>query len=51
MNLAIVNSTAMLFEGDGAAEVCVSIDVEIERPITVSLSAMSVTATGMYIWC
>lgn len=49
VNLVIVNSTAMLTEGDGPAVVCVSIDAEIERSITVSISAMSVTATGTYI--
>ena len=47
VNLAIVNSTMMVFEGDGAAELCISIDTDIERPVTVSINAMSGTALGM----
>ena len=47
VNLAIVNSTMMVLEGDGSADVCISIDAEIERPITVSINAMSDTALGM----
>ena len=51
MNLAIVNSTNAVNEGDGFAEICISIDAVIERPITVMVNAMSITAMGMYALC
>ena len=47
VNLAIFNSTMEVTEADGAAEVCIVIDAEIERPIIVSPNAMSISATGI----
>lgn len=46
MNLAIVNSTMLVVEGEGMAEICISIDVAVEPTITVSINAMSGSATG-----
>lgn len=47
MNLAIVNNTAVVVEGEGVATVCIMIDIAIERSVTVSVEVMSSTAQGM----
>ena len=47
VNLEIVNSTMMVFEGEGPAVVCISIDAEIERPVTALVNTLSASAIGM----
>ena len=48
MTVGIFNSTSEVMEGDGVAIVCIFIDIEIERSVTVSVMAMGEMATGMF---
>ena len=48
-SLTIFNHTANVTEGDGAAaEVCVSIDVQISNNVAFTLSATGITASGLF---
>ena len=48
VTVGIFNSTSKVMEGDGVVIVCIFIDIEIERLVTISVMATGEMATGMF---